>query len=109
MPLNIPREMEKNLPPRVRTSLAELSDEKQQMFVDSYKRLSRSYGLMLGLEILIPIQHFFLGKVGLGILFWLTVGGLGFWWIIEWFLTGKRVAEYNASLAEDILADIKTS
>ena len=109
MALTIPREMQKSLPPRVRTDLAEQSEEKQQMFADLYKKKSRSKGAMIALSILFPIQLFFLGKIGLAIAFLLTGGGFFIWYIIEWFLTSGRVDKYNEKVAEELLAEVKLS
>jgi len=109
MGLEIPREIEKKLPPRVRTDLAKLDAKKQQMFVDQYKMKARNKAVMVVLAILFPIQLFFLGKVGLGVAFIVTWGGVGIWYFIEWFLTPGRVDTYNANVAEEILADVKLS
>ena len=109
MALEIPRDIEKTLPPRVRTDLAAFSSKQQQTFVDLYKKRERNKTIMIILSIFFPIQMFFLGKVGLGIIFWLTLGGLGIWWFVEIFLTAGRTDSYNSNMAEEILADIKVS
>ena len=109
MTLEIPREIEKTLPPRVRSDLANFDTKQQQTFVDLYKRKARNKTIMIVIAIFFPIQMFFLGKVGLGIIFWLTLGGLGLWWFIEIFLTAGRTDSYNANMAEEILTDIKVS
>lgn len=41
------------------------------------------------------IDRFMLGQTGLGILKLLTVGGLGFWAIIDWFIVSKKAKELN--------------
>lgn len=64
-------------------------------------------GWMMALAILFPIQLFFLGKVFLGILFWITGGGLGVWYVIEWFLTPKRVYDYNTRVANEALGLVR--
>lgn len=61
---------------------------------------------MIALAIVFPIQLFFLGKPLLGILFLITGGGFGVWYVVEWFLTPGRVHEYNAKVADDILASM---
>lgn len=109
MALSIPREIEKELPPRVRSDLSQVDENKQRMFVDQYKKRSKNNVLMLALSIFFPIQLFLLGQIGLGIIFILTSGGLFIWWIIEIFMTPGRVKKYNEEIAEDILADVKIS
>lgn len=84
-----------------------MSTEEQMMFQEQYEKKSRSTGLMIFLAIIFPIQLFLLEKIGLGIAFLFTGGGLWIWWIIEWFLTPKRVREYNGDVATKILTDMK--
>ena len=57
--------------------------------------------------IFFPIQLFLLGKTGLGIAYLITAGGLSVWWIIEWFITPKRVREYNGDIATKIITEMK--
>ena len=45
------------------------------------------------LAVLFPIQLFLLEEVELGTLFVVTGGGLGVWWVVEWFLTPRRVRQ----------------
>lgn len=95
------------LPITVKTALAKMSLEEQLMFQEMFEKKSKSLAPMLLLAVLFPIQHFLLGKTGLGIVFFLTGGGLWIWWIIEWFLTPRRVREYNEDVATKLLMDIK--
>ena len=96
------------IPEKAQPALMEMSDTQQASFLTEYNRRKRSTGLMLLLAILFPIQLFFLGRIGLGILFLLTAGGFGVWYVIEWFLTPGRVRKYNQSLALQIVQDLQT-
>jgi hypothetical protein len=93
-----------DLPSIAATAYSGLTEEQQVAFSSYYTRNKRSTGLMLILAIFLPVQLFFLGRSGLGILFLLTGGGFGVWYVIEWFLTPKRVRDYNARVASDALA-----
>ncbi len=47
--------------------------------------------------------HFaYLGKWGLQLLFWITLGGVGVWAIVELFLIPGRVEKYNAGIYEQL-------
>lgn len=95
-----------DLPPAAFTAFEGLSEEQKSAFASRYNTAKRSMALMVALSILFPIQLFLLGKVLLGILFLITGGGFGVWYVIEWFLTPGRVREYNTKVAGDILASI---
>lgn len=45
----------------------------------------------------------------LGILFLITGGGVGVWYVVEWFLTPGRVRDYNARVANKALAAVGQS
>jgi hypothetical protein len=47
--------------------------------------------------------HFaYLNKWGLQVIFWLTLGGVGIWAIVELFLIPGRVAKYNRDIFRQI-------
>jgi hypothetical protein len=95
-----------DLPPEAFAGFQHLSEEQKVAFVSRYRSAKRSMALMMGLAIVFPIQLFLLGKVLLGILFIITVGGFGVWYVVEWFLTPGRVREYNREVASDILVSM---
>lgn len=81
-----------------------LTESQQAAFAEEYQRRKRSVALMMALAILFPIQLFLLGRIWLGILFLLTGGGFGVWYVIEWFLTPGRTRDFNDQVASEILA-----
>ena len=95
------------IPQAAAEAAKELSDQQKSTFLADYGRRKRSTGLMMVLALLFPIQLFFLGRIGLGVLFLLTGGGFGVWYVVEWFLTPGRVRKYNDDLALQIVRDIK--
>lgn len=100
------------LPASLRQTVQALPDHQKLSFEEDYMRKRKSKGAFLALAILFPIQHFLLGKTGLGILFviscFLAVGLL--WWIVEIFYTPfKRVPEYNENLARSLIRDISAA
>lgn len=97
------------LPMAVEPFFKKLTEEQQMLFLSEYRRRSRSMGVMMALAFLFPIQLFFLGKVGLGVLFLLTVGGAGIWWIVELFLTPGRVRAYNDVVALELARYLKAT
>jgi TM2 domain-containing membrane protein YozV len=47
-------------------------------------------------------HYAYLGRWGTQILYWLTLGGLGFWALIDLFLLGGKVEKSNAKLYAEI-------
>lgn len=94
-------------PPVVMASFNKMDETQRLTFESAYNQQAWSKGVIVVLAILFPIQHFLLGKTGMGVAFWLTGGGIGFWWIIEIFLASGRVDEYNGQVATEIARDLK--
>lgn len=59
------------------------------------------------LAIFFPINHFLLGKVAKGLLFWFTGGGFGFWYIWNWFVAGRNVKSANDLKVSNIYMQLK--
>jgi len=95
------------LPATVRNSLGKQTSEQQSVFEEEYRRKRKDKVLLTVLAVVFPIHLFMLGKTGLGILYWITLGGMGVWWVLEWFLTPKRVCEWNHRVASEIMRDMK--
>lgn len=95
-----------DLPPSAFPAFESLGEEQRAAFASRYESAKRSMALMMALSILLPVQLFFLGKVLLGILFLITGGGFGVWYVVEWFLTPGRVRAHNAKVAGAILASL---
>mgnify|MGYP006904093515 CR=1 FL=1 len=73
--LYIPSSIADNLPSMVRNELARLSAQKQEEFVEEYKRKAKSLGFAyLFLIIVFALHYGYLRKWGLQIVFWLTGG-----------------------------------
>lgn len=43
----------------------------------------KSWVVTLVLAIFLPVHRFYVGKIETGILYWLTAGGLGIWYIVD--------------------------
>ena len=83
-----------------------MTDEQKLTFEAEYARRRKNTALYVVLAIIFPIQLVLLGRLGLQLIFWLTGGGMFIWWVIEWFLTPKRVREYNDKVATEIARDL---
>jgi len=96
-----------NLPAMVRNELANLSAQRQEEFVEEYRRKAKSAGTAYLLWLLLGWHYIYLRKWGLQILFWLTIGGIGIWWIIDLFRIPSMIRDYNKDVAVDVLRNLK--
>ena len=80
-----------------------MTPEQKMMFQSQYQneRKNPSTSLILAF---FGLHYFYLGKIGLGIVFWLTGGGFGIWWLIDLFRAKGMAEAFNLSKAEEIAA-----
>lgn len=107
MPLEVSPSIAGQLPSSVRNALAQIPTEQQAVFEEEYRRKRRNKALLGVLAIIFPIHFFFEDRVGLGIAYWLTGGGLGVWWLIEIFTVWGRTSRFNEDAATALLRDMK--
>lgn len=107
MALEIKSETAKGLPSSVTTALGKMPAEEQALFEETYLKKRRNSVILLLLAIFFPIHFFFEDRVVMGILFWLTAGGCGVWWIIEIFIVWGRTKRFNEDTAKAELRDMR--
>jgi len=96
------------LPSMVRNELSKMSAQKQDEFIEEYKRRKKSVGVAYILFLFVLCLHYgYLRKWGLQIVFWLTVGGFFIWWIIDLFRLAGLVRDYNKDIALDVMRNLK--
>lgn len=106
--LYIPASIADTLPAMVRNELAKMPAQKQEEFVEEFKRKRKSVGIAyLFLVIILAMHYGYLRKWGLQIVFWLTAGGLGIWWLIDLFRVPGLVRSYNKDVANDVMRNLK--
>ena len=104
--IQLPADYDK-LSPTVTLALRNMSQQQRDIFEHEYQRRKRDTVLMVVLAVLFPIQFFFLNKAGLGVAYLLTGGFFLIGWIVFWFITPGMVREYNESVANDIVRNIR--
>ncbi|MFD1940825.1 TM2 domain-containing protein [Paradevosia shaoguanensis] len=110
MSLEIKPSVAKQLPSSVRNALGKMPGEQQSVFEEEYSRKRRNvalYGILAIFSIVFPVHFFMEGRPGQAIVFWLTGGGLGIWWLIEIFTVWGRTGRHNEDAAISILRDMK--
>lgn len=105
--LLIPASIADNLPSMVRNELAKLSAQKQEEFIEEYKRKAKSIGVAYVLWFLLGWHYIYLRKWGLQVLYWVTLAGLLIWMIADAFRIPGMIRDYNKDIATDVLRNLK--
>ena len=103
----IPTSIFGKLPTIVKTEVVKMSPDKQEMFVEEFRRKSKSVGLAYFLWFIIGFHYIYLGKLGWQLLYWFTAGGFLIWIFIDLFRIPGMVRGCNKDIAIDVLRDIK--
>ncbi|HUH34309.1 MAG TPA: TM2 domain-containing protein [Moheibacter sp.] len=62
----------------------------------------KSTGMAYLLWFFLGVHYGYLGKWGLQILYWVTLAGLGIWWIVDLFTIPDKVNSYNLKISKKI-------
>ena len=105
--LVIPNSIYETLPEKVGASLAVLTDEQQERFVEAFKSRYKRTGVAYTLFLLCGCHYAYMNRWGLQVIWWLTLGGLGVWAVIDLFRIPRLVNQYNDEVAKVLTRTIK--
>ena len=103
----IPRSILNKLPTMVRVEVSKMSSEKQELFIEEYRRKVKSVGVAYVLWFVIGLHYIYLGKLGWQFFYWVTGYGFIIWAIIDLFRIPSLVRDYNQDAAIDVLRNLK--
>ena len=100
--LAIPASVASSLSRTVREQLAYLTPDQQRAFLWRYRAQAKSPAVAF---MFLPLgwHYLYLRKRGLQILFWLTLGGLAAWWVLDIFRLRGLVRDYNRRVAVHVM------
>jgi hypothetical protein len=100
--LVIPARVASSLSRTVREQLAYLTPDQQRAFLWRYRAQAKSPVVALAF---LPLgwHYLYLRKRGLQVLFWLTLGGLAAWWVLDFFRIRRLVRDYNRRVAMHVM------
>lgn len=105
--LMVPPSISDNLPAMVRNELTRLPAQRQEEFVEEYKRKTKSPAIGYVLWFFLGWHYAYLGKWGVQILYWLSGAGLLIWGLIDVFRIAGLVRNHNKDVATDVLRNLK--
>jgi hypothetical protein len=100
--LVIPGGIASSLSRTVREQLAYLTPDQQRAFLWRYRAQAKSPAVAF-MFLLLGWHYLYLRKGGLQILFWLTLGGLAVWWLLDIFRLPGLVRNYNRRVAVHVM------
>jgi hypothetical protein len=103
----IPKSISRKLPALVRNEVARLNSQKQEEFLEEYKRKRKSAGMAYLLLFLGGFHCAYLRSWGMQILYWLTLGGFIIWAVVDIFRIPSIVSDRNKDAATDVLRNLK--
>ncbi|MDB2414667.1 TM2 domain-containing protein [Rickettsiales bacterium] len=83
----------------------DLSEEHKDQLIELYARNRKTSSIYFWW--FFNIHYAYVGKWGLFIIFFLTLGGLGIWWLIDLFRLSTILEEYNKKQAQELLEIIE--
>lgn len=107
MPLiDIPLPPRRELSEAVLRKVGELDPINQEAFLAEFTKLRKSVHIAFWL-FLVGFHYLCLGRYVLQILFWITFGGFGVWWLIDLFRAPGMVRDRNRSFALQALREVQ--
>ena len=105
--LYIPASIADSIPSMVKNELKNLSAQKQDEFVEEYRRKQKSVGMAYLCWLVFGLHYGYVGKWGLQIVYWLTAGGFFVWALVDLFRIPSIINNYNKDTATDVMRNLK--
>ncbi|MDD5392423.1 MAG: TM2 domain-containing protein [Thiothrix sp.] len=83
-----------------------MDDDARMFIVTQFKKKRKSVWPALLLW-LISLHYAYFGRWGLQVVFWVTLGGFGIWWLIDIFRLDGLTARFNEDIALSIAQTAK--
>jgi TM2 domain-containing membrane protein YozV len=87
----------------------DLTAEQLAMVQSEVNRKAKSKGIAYALWFFLGGlggHRYYAGNIGMGIAMTLTLGGLGFWALIDVFFIGKRIEQKNEELEYEVIQQV---
>lgn len=105
--LVIPKSVYETLPEQVNESLSSLSEAQQEQFVDAFERAAKHTTTAYACYLLLGCHYAYLGRWKVQAIWWLTLGGVGIWALIDLFRIPGMINRYNDEVAKKVTRKIK--
>lgn len=90
----------------VYSKVEHLTDSQQSSFLSEFVRKRKSIGIAYVLWFFLGLHYAYLGKWGIQIVYWITLGGFFIWAFVDLFRIPSLVRDFNADLSTEVLKDV---
>ncbi len=104
---DIPKSSKKQIPDAVLRKVESMDPVNQAAFLDEFNKKRKSGFMAFVLLIFFGLHYAYLGRIWITLIYWLTFGGLGIWFVIDLFRVLGMVRERNKTFAINVLRDIQ--
>lgn len=98
---NIPKEV------LIQKALSSLSQDDRLIFEQSFQRKAKSTGVSYFVVVFFGLHYAYLGQWGMQFIYWITLGGLFVWALIDLFRILGLVESVNRDIAIQTTHDLK--
>ena len=95
------------LPAAVKAAQTKLDPKMQKLFAREYSKRKKSLLFAYLAWFLLGWHYLYLKRVGLQFAFWVTLGGLFVWWLLDFFRLPGLVGRLNEDTARELMVQYR--
>jgi hypothetical protein len=95
------------IPASLRVVFQSLPAETQALVWRDYEHRKKSGLIAYLLWFFFGFHYLYLGKIGIQLIYWLTVGGFGFWAFIDLFRIPRMIERRNEDILRELMAQYR--
>jgi TM2 domain len=95
------------LPAAVKIAESKLDPKLRKAFNRDFARRRKSLIAAYLAWFLLGWHYLYLGRIGLQFAFWFTLGGIGLWWLMDFFRLPGIVTRLNEDMARELMAQYR--
>jgi TM2 domain-containing membrane protein YozV len=89
------------------TLMSSMTPQQSAAFQHEVSQERKNPSVAMLLAFFFGLHYAYLGRWGLQVLFWCTLGGIGLWWLVDIFRAQGLARRYNGEVAEKAATKVK--
>ncbi len=104
--MRIPKNIAKQTSRVVYDKLVDMTDDQKRSFMEEFYRKKKQVRFGYIFWFLFGLHYAYIGRWGMQVIFWITAGGLGIWWLIDAFRMTGIIRDHNTDMSTKIMKDM---